>query len=89
MIGQSTLDETIQTPRQIQIPSLIITNKNQVKKHMSKFIMSSVYYRIFPVFLWSEKKKNISVALVGFEKKKDGRVLERAWVRVGESVRAR
>jgi hypothetical protein len=67
MIGQSTLDKTIQTPSCIQTPCLIITHKNQVKKHLI-----AIYYEFrvlwnFSFFLgekkktisWTENKKNI------------------------------
>jgi hypothetical protein len=56
MIGQSTLDKTIQTPSHIQIPSQIITKKNQVKKHMI-----AIYYEFrvlwnFSCFFGVKKK---------------------------------
>ena len=56
MIGQSTLDKTIQTPSIIQTPSLIIINKNQVKKHMI-----AIYYEFrvlwnFSCFFGVKKK---------------------------------
>ena len=57
MIGQSTLDKTIQTLSHIQITSLIITKKNQVKKHMI-----AIYYEFRVLWIFScffgVKKKN-------------------------------
>ena len=53
MIGQSTLDKTIQTPSHIQTPSLIITKKNQVKKHMIE-----IYYEFRVLYFLDEKQKN-------------------------------
>jgi hypothetical protein len=57
MIGQSTLDKTIQTPRYIQTPSLIITKKNQVKKHMIAIYFEFRVLLNFSCF-FGVKKKN-------------------------------
>ncbi len=56
MIGQSTLDKTIQTPICVQTPCLIIRHKNQVKKHL---IAIYYEYRVlwnFSFFLGEKKK---------------------------------
>jgi hypothetical protein len=67
MIGPSTLDKTIQTPSHIQTPSLIITKKNQVKKHMIAIYYESRVLSNFSCFFgvkkltifWTKNKKNI------------------------------
>jgi hypothetical protein len=51
MIDQSTLDKTIQTPSHLQTPSLIITKKNQVKKHMKKHFLDEKTKNHFCVLL--------------------------------------
>ena len=74
MIGQSTLDKTIQTPSCIQTPCLIIRHKNQVKKHLI-----AIYYEFRVLwnfsFFFGWKKNHF---LDGKQKKHFFRVL-RAW----------
>ncbi len=73
MIGQSTLDKTMQTPTCIQTPCLIIRHKNQVKKHLI-----AIYYEFRVLlnfsFFFGWKKKNHF--LDGKQKKHFFRVLQ-------------